>query len=177
VIRSALWLRADTCLILSGPHEFIISDSYSTISIYLTNAPPPLAPIWLPVIHPLSGRQTTPTIPATSSKYPGLPPMLAASSTISGLSTPFLAAARGMSALRGFSASLGASGRLFKRPVSIGPGDTALTVQRSASSRAQTRVMASIAPLVPAYDVCWINPHVVVAEEMFTILPERSWGK
>jgi hypothetical protein len=137
----------------SRSHNYIKPDSCSIIIVYLTNAPPPLAPSWLPVIHPLSGRQAMPTIPATSSRYPGLPPMLAASSTISGLSISFLAAARGMSALRGFSASFGASGRLFKRPVSIGPGETALTVQRSASSRAQTRVIASIAPFVPAYEV------------------------
>ena len=144
---------------------------------YRTKAPPPLAPSWLPVIQPLSGRQTMPTMPATSSRVPGLPPISPASLSMASVSTPGRSRASGIKALYILRACLGASGSPFSRPVSMGPGDTLLTVQRSASSRAHTRVMASMAPLVPAYDVCWIKPHVVVADEMFTILPERSWGR
>lgn len=103
--------------------------------------------------------------------------MLFAKSSISWLSTPSLTFASGVRMFNGLSASLGSSGNPEYSPVSMGPGATAFTVARSASSRAHTRVMASKAPFVPAYEVCHQTPHVVVALEILTMRPERSVGR
>lgn len=58
-----------------------------------------------------------------------------------------------------------------------GPGLTALTVARSASSRLQVRVMASSAALEPPYSVWAWKPRLDETEERLTMRPDRSWGR
>ena len=61
--------------------------------------------------------------------------------------------------------------------VATGPGFTALTVARSASSLLHVRVMDSNAALVPPYTVCPWKPRLDDTEEILIMRPERSFGR
>lgn len=109
---------------------------------------PPLALTTLPVIQADSGLHTIATIPAISSTYAGLPPHLFATAFISSVSHS-LAPVSGMRGLHSACAASTSSLQFLNISVITEPGFTVFTVACSASSRAQVRVMASRAPLVP----------------------------
>lgn len=113
---------------------------------------PPLADTTLPVIQPDSGLHTMATTPAISSTYAGRPPHLFAMALTSSVSHS-RAPESGMTGLQRAWAASTSSLQLRNMSVRTEPGLMVLTVHCSASSRAQVRVMASRAPLVPLYRV------------------------
>lgn len=103
---------------------------------------PPFAQMTWPVHQEASLVHSIPTLPAISSTYAGLPPESFASATICSVSTSGLTAARGTVLLKRPTPFLKSSVVPAHISVATGPGLTALTVARSASSRAHVLVIA-----------------------------------
>lgn len=117
------------------------------------------------------------TIPATSCAYAGRPPVVFASSTTSLGSMPLLARMSGVCSIQPLASLLNSSVLDAYRGPSTGPGVTQFTVAFSESSRAHTRVIPSMADLVPPYTACPTKPQWAEIDETLIIRPERSLGR
>ncbi|CAI7662530.1 unnamed protein product [Penicillium pancosmium] len=115
---------------------------------------PPLAEIMLPVHHPNSELKIVAIKPAISSAYAALPPSFSPSSLASSLSSsPTAPRVSEGSILQDPALPRQVRTNYKYMSVITRPGFIAFTVEFSASSRAQTRVIASIAAFVSEYNV------------------------